>query len=49
MKAIPWDVILNGRVIDTVWYNCDCDKDYVLRGLIEHDGYDPSIKIRKAT
>jgi hypothetical protein len=42
-----WDVILKGNVIDTVFYDPDCEKDYVLRGLIEHDGYDPEIKIRK--
>jgi len=40
-----WDVILKGKVIDTVFYDNDCDAEYVRRGLIEHDGYDPGIKV----
>ena len=32
--------------IDTVFYDDDCDAEYVRRGLIEHDGYDPSISVR---
>lgn len=42
-----WDVILNGKVIDTVFYDADCDADYVKRGLINHDGYDAGIEVRK--
>lgn len=45
---MSWDVILNGRVIDTVWFTKDCDADYVRRSLIDHDGYHPSITVRKA-
>jgi hypothetical protein len=43
-----WNVYLNGKEIDSVPYDADCDKDYVLRSLIDHDGYDPSITIRRA-
>jgi hypothetical protein len=43
MKA--WDVKLNGETIDTVFYDDDCDADYVRRGLIEHDGYDSAIEV----
>lgn len=44
-KMRSWDVKLNGKVIDTVFYDDDCDADYVRRGLINHDGYDPRITI----
>lgn len=27
------------EVIDEVPYDSDCDREYVRRGLIEHDGY----------
>lgn len=43
-----WDVYLNERLIDTVFYDADCDKDYVQRGLVNHDGYDPRIEVRRA-
>lgn len=40
-----WDVYLNGKLIDTVFFNRGCDRDYVRRSLIEHDGYDPNIVV----
>ena len=45
----PWDVILNGKVIDTVWYTPGpgVDADYVRRSLINHDNYNPNITVRK--
>jgi hypothetical protein len=43
-----WNVYLNGKLIDTVFYDKDCDADYVKRGLIHHDGYDYRIIILKA-
>lgn len=43
---MAWDVILNGKVIDTVFYTKDCDAEYVRRSLINHDGYDPRITVR---
>jgi hypothetical protein len=43
-----WNVYLDGKLIDTVFYDKDCDADYVKRGLINHDGYDSSITVRKS-
>lgn len=43
-----WDVFLNGHLIDTVWYTKDCDAQYVRNSLINHDGYDSRIVVRKA-
>ncbi len=42
-----WKVTLNGKNIDTVFYDDDCDADYVKRGLVNHDGYDPNITVSK--
>jgi hypothetical protein len=47
MKSIGWIVTLNGKKIDKVFYDIDCDAEYVRRGLIEHDGYDPRIKVKR--
>lgn len=47
MRHQAWNVYLNGKLIDTVFYDKDCDADYVRRGLIEHDGYNPAITVRK--
>lgn len=40
-----WDVFLNGKWIDKVFYDTDCQQDYVRRGLIQHDGYHPNIVV----
>jgi hypothetical protein len=47
---IAFDVILNGRVIDTVFYSpsANVDADEVKRSLINHDGYHPSIDVVRA-
>ncbi len=45
---MSWDVYLNGKLIDTVWFDASCDADYVRRALINHDGYDSRIVVRKA-
>ena len=47
IKMQAWDVYLNGKCIDTVFFMKDCDKQYVLNSLINHDRYNPCIKIRK--
>jgi hypothetical protein len=31
------------ELIDTVFYGADCNREYVTRSLIGHDGYNPSI------
>jgi hypothetical protein len=46
MKA--YDVYLNGRLIDTVFWDNTSGVDEVLRSLINHDGYDPSIEVKNA-
>lgn len=43
-----WDVILDGTIIDTVFYQKNCDSDYVKTSLIDHDGYDPNISVEQA-
>lgn len=43
--AIGWNVYRKGRLIDTVWFDADCDEWYVLRALIQHDGYPPDITV----
>lgn len=42
-----WNVYLNGKLIDTVFYSGGVDADYVRRGLVDHDGYDSRITVRK--
>lgn len=44
-KAKAWNVYLRGKLIDAVWFDADCDREYVLRSLIGHDGYDPRITV----
>lgn len=41
-----WAVFLDGKWIDTVFFLPDCDKDYVLNSLINHDGFHPNIVIK---
>lgn len=45
MKEAAWDVYLNDKLIDTVFYDNDLDADYVKKSLVDHDGYDPNIKV----
>lgn len=42
-----WDVFLNGKKIDTVFVHPSEDRDSVTRSLVNHDGYDPGIVVRK--
>ena len=44
MKA--WNIYLNEKRIDTVFYNNEVTAEEVKRGLIEHDGFDSGIIIR---
>jgi hypothetical protein len=43
-----WDVIRNNRVIDTVFYQRGMTLHQVRNSLIEHDGHDVDIIVRKA-
>jgi rubrerythrin len=39
-----WDVFLEGKIIDTVYFDEDIEADQVMDSLINHDGYDPRIR-----
>ena len=43
-----WNIYLGGNLIDSVWFQDDLDADWVLDALINHDGYEPSIRVGKA-
>jgi hypothetical protein len=42
-----WRVYLLGKYLTTVFYDADCDSDYVRTSLISHDGYDSRITARR--
>jgi hypothetical protein len=42
---IAWNVYLNNRLIDTVFYMANCDRAWVYDGLVNHDGYNPRIVV----
>jgi len=48
MKTIGWNVYLYGRLIDTVFYDDDMSADVVYHSLVNHDGYDYHIEVRKS-
>ena len=47
-QKMAWNVYLKGKLIDTVFYDKTCDAEYVRNGLINHDGYDQRIIVKKA-
>ena len=47
MPAIGWNVYLRGKLIDTVWFGDDMTAEEVKRSLVNHDGYDPRIEVRR--
>jgi hypothetical protein len=46
---IGWDVFLGVEKLDTVFYNRSCTAQYVRETLINHDGLDPHIVVRRST
>jgi hypothetical protein len=44
-----WNVYLRGKNIDTVFYSptAKVTADEVKRSLVNHDGYDPAITVRR--
>ena len=48
MAHQTWNVYLNGKLIDTVFCNHGDSAADVRRSLINHDGYDASITIRRS-
>lgn len=47
MNMQGWDVLINGRRVNIVYYASDCEADYVYRSLVEHDGYPSHITVRR--
>ena len=47
MEMIWWNVYLDGKLIDEVPFTNLCDKDEIRIALINHDGYDPNIVIKR--
>ena len=45
MDSKAWDVYLDGKLLDTVWFDEDCDSEYVRNALVDHDGYHPGIVV----
>ena len=46
-KARVFRVYLSGRLIDTVFYYAAVDESDVKRDLVNHDGYDNKIVVRR--
>lgn len=44
---LPWDVVLDGTIVDRVWFLRECDAQHVRRALIEHDGFDARIDVQR--
>lgn len=44
-RHIAWDVILNNKIITTVFYDATCNANYVRETLINHDGYPNNIQV----
>lgn len=42
-----WNVYLYGKNINTVYFNKGIDQKYVYDSLVNHDGFNPNIKVRK--
>ena len=47
MSLVAWRVLWHGKEIDTVYFDEGCDADYVLKSLVEHDGYRHGIEVRE--
>lgn len=47
MGQQAWNVYLNGKLIDTVFCAPSDDADDVKRSLVNHDGYDSGIVVKK--
>lgn len=43
-----WKIILDGKVIDKVQFSNSMSKTEVKKALIEHDGWDVEIEVKKA-
>ena len=43
-----WKITLNGHMIDMVFYDKGITAEEVKKSLIDHDGFDPRINVRKS-
>ena len=44
---MSWNVFLGRKLIDRVWFLDICDAKYVRDSLVNHDGYNPAIRVVK--
>ncbi len=44
---VCWVVIRGRRIIDWVYFQHECDAEYVRNSLIHHDGYPADIRVEK--
>lgn len=47
METRQWRVYLNGKKIDAVWFVTGTTAEQAKRSLVEHDGYDPAIVVKR--
>ena len=47
MASVAYNVYLRGKLIDTVWFTGYTTEE-AKKSLINHDGYDPDIKVTRA-
>lgn len=47
IEHVEWDVFLGIKKLTTVSYNINCTAQYVRTSLIQHDGYDANIVVRR--
>jgi hypothetical protein len=43
-----WNVYLNEKLIETVFFTKDCDIEYVKSSLVDHDGFSSEIRIENS-
>jgi hypothetical protein len=44
---VAWRVYLAGQLIDTVFFMPCCTAEHVRRSLIDHNGFDPQIRVSR--
>jgi hypothetical protein len=43
---VAWDVFIDGKLTDTVFFSFACDKEYLIRSLIMFDGLPDNIEVK---
>lgn len=46
-KLFWYDVFLNGKEIDSIPYSSELTEEEVKKSLVQHDGYDPEIEVKR--